>query len=76
MGIEALSLCLLHDTGDGGLVEAWQECLEPCEFLGEKGGVAAEEGGDAGDGSRGVATRCTGSTRGRRSGRISMKDEL
>ena len=75
MGIEALSLCLLHDTGDGGLVDAWQECLEPCELLGEKGG-AAEEGGDAGDGSRGVATRCTGSTRGRRSGRISMKDEL
>jgi hypothetical protein len=75
-GVESGLLGLLHNAGDGGLVDAWQERLESCEFLGEKGGVAAEEGGDAGDGSRGVATRCTGSTRGRRSGRISMKDEL
>lgn len=50
MGVEALSLRLLHDAGDGALVESGQESLESGELLGEKLGVAAEELGDSADG--------------------------
>lgn len=49
-GVESGLLGHLHNAGDGALVEARQECLESCEFLGEEGGVAAEEVGDSVDG--------------------------